>query len=198
MKRVLTFFVRYPVWANVLMFAIVGFGIISWSQMKYSFFPEIPPDYINVEVEYMGASPEEVEEGVVLKIEENLEGIEGVDRVTSVSRENFGTVIVEVLRGQDIHKVLQDVKNAVDKIGSFPKGSEQPVVYERKYRSHAMSVVLYGDTDLFNLKYVAEQIRDDFLDSPEMSQVNISGLPNIEFSIEVTEEDMRRYEMTFY
>ncbi len=197
MKRVLAFFVRYPIWANVLMFTIVGFGIISWSQMKYSFFPEIPPDYINVEVEYIGASPEEVEEGVVLKIEENLEGIEGVDRVTSVSRENFGTVIVEVLRGKDIDKVLQDVKNAVDKIGSFPKGSEKPVVYERKYRSHAMSVVLYGDTDLFNLKYVAEQIRDDFLDSPEMSQVNIGGLPNIEFSIEVTEEDMRRYEMTF-
>jgi len=197
MKKVLAFFVRYPIWANVLMFTIVGFGIISYSQMKYSFFPEIPPDFINVEVEYIGASPEEVEEGVILKIEENLEGIEGVDRVTSVSRENFGTVIVEVLRGQDIHKVLQDVKNAVDKIGSFPKGSEKPVVYERKYRSHAMSVVLYGDTDLFNLKYVAEQIRDDFLDSPEMSQVTLTGLPNIEFAVEVKESDMRRYEMTF-
>lgn len=197
MKKVLAFFVRYPIWANVLMFTIVGFGIIFWSQMKYSFFPEIPPDFINIEVEYIGASPEEVEEGVVLKIEENLEGIEGVDRVTSVSRENFGMVIVEVLRGQNIHKVLQDVKNAVDKIGSFPRESEKPVVYERKYRSHAMSVVLYGETDLFNLKYVAEQIRDDFLDSPEISQVTITGLPNIEFAVEVKESDMRRYEMTF-
>ncbi len=197
MKRVLAFFVRYPIWANVLMFTIVGFGIIFWSGMKYSFFPEIPPDFINIEVEYIGASPEEVEEGVILKIEENIEGIEGIDRVTSVSRENFGTVIVEVLRGQDIHKVLQDVKNAVDKIGSFPKGSEKPVVYERKYRAHALSVVLYGDTDAFNLKYVAENMRDHFLDSPEISQVNLTGLPNIEFSVEVTEADMRRYEMTF-
>ncbi len=197
MKRALAFFVRYPIWANVLMFTIMGFGIISWSGMKYSFFPEIPPDFINVEVEYIGASPEEVEEGVVLKIEENLEGIEGIDRVTSVSRENFGTVIVEVLRGQDIDKVLQDVKNAVDKIGSFPKGSEQPVVYERKYRTRALSVVLFGGTDLFNLKYVAENMRDHLLDLPEISQVDLTGLPNIEFSVEVTEADMRRYEMTF-
>ncbi len=197
MKRVLAFFVRYPIWANVLMFTIVGFGIISWNGMKYSFFPEIQPDFINIEVEYIGASPEEVEEGVVLKIEENLEGIEGIDRVTSVSRENFGIVIVEVIRGQNIHKVLQDVKNAVDKIGSFPNGSEKPVVYERKYRAHALSVVLYGDTDAFNLKYVAENMRDHFLDSSEISQVTLTGLPNIEFSVEVTEADLRRYEMTF-
>lgn len=197
MKRVLGFFVRYPIWANVLMFTIVGFGIIFWNGMNYSFFPEIPPDFINIEVEYIGASPEEVEEGVVLKIEENLEGIEGIDRVTSVSRENFGIVIVEVLRGQDIHKVLQDVKNAVDKIGSFPGNSEKPVVYERKFRAHALSVVLYGETDAFNLKYVAEHMRDEFLAMPEISQVSLTGLPSIEFSIEVTEADMRRYELTF-
>ena len=76
MKRVLAFFIRYPIWTNVLMFTIFGFGLISFSQMKYSFFPEMKPDFIEIQVEFIGASPEEVEEGVVQKIEENLDGIE--------------------------------------------------------------------------------------------------------------------------
>ncbi|MCP4713693.1 MAG: efflux RND transporter permease subunit, partial [Deltaproteobacteria bacterium] len=197
MKKILSFFVRYPIWTNVLMISIICFGLLCWSKMKYAFFPQIPPDLINIEVEYRGASPEELEEGVVLKIEENIEGIEGVDRFTSVSRENFGTVTVEVVKGENIHKVLQDVKNAVDKISSFPQDSEKPVIYERKYRAHALSLVLYGDTDLYNLKHVAEKLRDALLDTPEISQVALTGLPELEFAVEIRESDMRRYELTF-
>jgi len=97
MKKVIAFFIRYPIWTNVLMFSIVGFGLLCWSGMKYSFFPEIPPDIIIVEVELVGGSPEEVEEGVVIKIEENIEGIEGIERITSVSRENAARVTVDRL-----------------------------------------------------------------------------------------------------
>ena len=197
MKRVLAFFVRYPLWANVLMVSIVGFGLLAQSQLKSSFFPEIPPDIIVIEVEYIGGSPEEVEEGVVLKIEENIEGIEGIERVTSVSRENFGQVQAEVLKGEDIAKVLQDIKNAVDKIGSFPANSERPVIYERKFRSRVLSIVLYGEPDLFNLRHMAEVMRDELLDTEGISQVTLTGVPDIEFSIEVNEEILRRYAMTF-
>jgi multidrug efflux pump subunit AcrB len=197
MKKAIAFFIRYPIWTNVLMFSIVGFGLLCWGGMKYSFFPEIPPDMIVIEVELIGGSPEEVEEGVVLKIEENIEGIEGIERITSVSRENAARVTVEVMKGEDIDKVLQDVKNAVDRISSFPKASEKPVIYERKYRDDVMSIVLLGETDLFNLKYVADEMRDDLLAMPEISQVTISGLPRLEFSIEVTEADLRRYLLTF-
>jgi multidrug efflux pump subunit AcrB len=197
MKKVIAFFIRYPIWTNVLMFSIIGFGLLCWSGMKYSFFPVIPPDIIIVEVELIGGSPEEVEEGVVIKVEENIEGIEGIERITSVSRENTARVMVEVMKGEDIDKVLQDVKNAVDRIGSFPKNSEKPVIYERKYRDDVMSVVLMGETDLFNLKYVADEMRDELLAEPEISQVTISGLPRLEFSIEVTEADLRRYLLTF-
>lgn len=197
MKKILTFFIRYPVWANVLMFTIFGFGLIFFSRMKYSFFPEMKPDFIEIQVEFIGASPEEVEEGVVQKIEENLDGLDGIERVTSVSRENFGTVTVEIISGEDIDKVLQDVKNAVDRISSFPQGSEKPVIFERKFRSRALSIVLYGETDLFNLKYVAEDLRDKLLATPEISQVNIIGVPDLEFSIEVSESDLRRFKMTF-
>ncbi len=197
MRKVIAFFVRYPIWTNVLMFSILGFGLLCFRAMKYSFFPEIPPDMIMVEVELIGGSPEEVEEGIVIKIEENIEGIEGIERVTSVSRENSAMVIVEVMKGENVDKVLQDVKNAVDRISSFPRASEKPVIYERKYRDDVMSIVLLGETDLFNLKHVADEMRDDLLAMPEISQVTISGLPRLEFSIEVRESDLRRYLFTF-
>ncbi|HDL04787.1 MAG TPA: efflux RND transporter permease subunit, partial [candidate division Zixibacteria bacterium] len=152
---------------------------------------------INVQVVYPGASPEEVAEGVIIKIEEQLDGLNGVERVTSVSRENSGNVTVEIKYGADIDKVLADVKNAVDGINSFPEGAEKPLIFERKFRTRSLSVVLYGETDLYNLKFIAEEFRDNLLDSPEITQVDISGMPDLEFSIEVSEEDMRRYQLTF-
>lgn len=197
MNGVIAFFVRYRVWTNVVMFSIILFGLLFLAGMKFSFFPETRPDFLTVQVAYPGASPEEVEEGVVLKIEEALDGLEGVDRVTSVSRENFGVVTVEVLPEANMDVVVQDVKNAVDRINSFPLGSEKPVIFEQKFRSRALSVVLYGETDLYNLKYYAERLRDDLLATPEISQVDVEGVPRLEFSIELSEENLRRYNLSF-
>ena len=92
MQRLIAFLVRYPIWSNVILYSTLGFGLISFFQMRYSFFPEIESGIIAIQVVYPGASPQEVEEGVILKIEENLEGIEGIERITSISRENFGSV----------------------------------------------------------------------------------------------------------
>ncbi len=197
MQRVIAFLVKYPLWSNVILYSILGFGIISFFQMRYSFFPEIQSGIITIQVAFPGASPQEVEEGVILKIEENLEGIESIDRITSISRENFGSVNVEADFGVDIGRVLADVKNAVDRISSFPQGSEKPVIFEQKFRSRALSVVLYGETDLFNLKIIAENLRDELLATPQISQVAIAGLPNPEISIEVSEADLRRFQLTF-
>jgi multidrug efflux pump subunit AcrB len=197
MKKIISFLVRHPVWGNVILFSVLGFGIISFFQMKYSLFPELQSDFITIQVIFPGASPQEMEEGVVLKIEENLDGLEGVERVTSVSRENSATVSVEIVYGYDLDRALADVKNAVDQINSFPIGIEEPVIFEQKFRSRAISIVLYGQTDLFNLKIIAENLRDEILASPEISQVAITGLPALEFSIEVSEADLRKYEMTF-
>jgi multidrug efflux pump subunit AcrB len=181
----------------VVLFSVLGFGLISFFQMRYSSFPEVQSGVIQIQVAYPGASPQEVEEGVVLKIEENLEGIEGIDRITSISRENFGSVDVEAEYRVDISRLLADVKNAVDRINSFPQGSEKPVIFERKFRSRTLSVVLYGETNLYNLKTIAENFRDDLLATPEISQVAITGLPNPEISIEVSESNLRRYQLTF-
>jgi len=197
MNRLIEFFIRYRIWANVLMFSIFGFGLIAFNQMKYSFFPEMEPDFIIVQVVYPGAAPEEVEEGVILKIEENLDGLEGIERLTSTSSENFGVVNVEITSSADLDKVLTDVKNAVDQINSFPIGIEKPVIFEQKFRTRALSVVVFGETDLYNLKYIAENFKDELMATPEISQVAIQGLPDLEFSIEVSEANLRRYQMTF-
>lgn len=197
MSKIIAFFVKYKVWTNVVLFSIFGFGAIFVSMMNYSFFPEIPPDQINIQVVYPGASPEEVERGVILKIEENLEGLEGVERVTSTSKENIGTVNVEVEKDYELDDVLTDVKNAVDRINSFPQGIEKPVIFEQEFRSRAVSVVVYGSTDLYDLKYIAENMRDKILISDKVSQVNVEGVPELQFSIEVSEENLRRYGLTF-
>jgi len=197
MRKTVSFFIRYPIWVTVLFFGIIVFGLISLSGLRFSFFPEITPDIIQVTVAYPGASPEEVAEGVVLKIEENLDGLDGVERVTSVSRENVGAVTVEITDGADLDDVLADVKNAVDRINSFPEDAEKPVIYEQKFRTRSISVVLFGSADLYNLKRIAEDFRDELLDTEEISQVAIEGLPALEFSIEVSEADLRRYRLTF-
>jgi len=197
MRKIISFFVRYKIWTNVLLFAVFGFGLMALSQLRYSFFPESEPEIIIVQVAYPGASPEEVAEGVIIKIEENLDGLELVERVTSVSQENSGTVTVEVIQDGDIDKALADVKNAVDRINSFPADAEKPVIFEQKFSMLSLSIVLYGEADLYNLKTIADELRDEFLAAEEISQVEISGLPALEFSIEVSEANLRRYQLTF-
>jgi multidrug efflux pump subunit AcrB len=197
MNGVIAFFVRYRVWTNVVMFSTMLFGLLFFFDLKFSFFPETRPDFLTVQVAFPGASPEEVEEGVVLKIEEAIDGLDGIDRITSVSRENFGVVTVEVLPEAAMDIVVQDVKNAVDRINSFPLGSEKPVIFEQKFRTRALSVVLFGETDLHNLKYYAERMREDLLATPEISQIDIEGVPRLEFSIELSEENLRRYDLSF-
>lgn len=197
MKRVIEFFVRYPVWTNVLLVGVILFGGIVLSNLRYSTFPEIEPNLIVIQVPYPGASPEEVEEGVVLKVEENLDGLDGIERVTSTSSENIGRINVETLSGADMDKVLTDVKNAVDRISSFPLGAEKPVVFQQKFRSRALSIVLFGETDLRTMKVYAEDLRDRLISTPTISQVAIQGYPGVEISIEVSEADLRRYQLSF-
>ncbi|PLX23917.1 MAG: hypothetical protein C0600_13950 [Ignavibacteria bacterium] len=197
MRDIISFFIRYKVWTNVLLFSVILFGFLFYLNMTYSFFPETRPDLLTVQVAYPGASPEEMEEGVVLKIEEAIDGLVGIERVTSLSRENFGTVTVEITSGSDMDDVLRDVKNAVDRINSFPLGAEKPVIFEQKFRTRALSIVLYGETDLYNLKYYAERMRDRLLATPEISQVDTDGVPRLEFSLDVSERDLRRFNLSF-
>jgi multidrug efflux pump subunit AcrB len=144
-----------------------------------------------------GASPEEIEEGIVAKIEDNLRGLSGVKRVTSVSSENIGQINVEIERGFDMDLLLQDVKNAVDQINSFPADMESPVIAKLEALTLAFNFALTGDIDLKSLKAKAREVENDLLAVDGISKVTLSGFPEEEIQIHVRENDLRRYNLTF-
>ncbi len=197
MKQLVRYFIRYPIWANVLMVTVLILGFVYMRRLKTSFFPEVETNRITVDISYPGTSPEEIEESLILKIENNLRGIGGVERTTSESRENRGVVTVEVLDAYDVDEVYDDVKNAVDRISPYPSGAEQPVVKIAKIRTLALLIAIYGEADLWALKERAEEFRDELLNMDGVSQVSLIGLPDREIAVTVSERDLRRYGLNF-
>ncbi|QTD36619.1 efflux RND transporter permease subunit [Polaribacter batillariae] len=198
MKKIITYFIKYHVAVNVMVFAFFVFGILGALNMKSSFFPLVDSQLIRITLAYPGASPAEMEEGVVLKIEDNLKGIVGVERVTSVSRENAATVNVEVEKGKNIDLVLTDVKNAVDRVPSFPSGMEPPVIAKVESIRPTISFTISGDhVSLKSLKQYARNVENDIRGIEGISQVEISGFPEEEIEIAVRENDLRAYNMSF-
>jgi multidrug efflux pump subunit AcrB len=198
MKKIITFFIKYSVAVNVLILAFIILGTVGIFSMKSSFFPLVDSRLINITLAYPGASPAEIEEGVVLKIEDNLKGIVGVERVTSVSRENSAVVIVEIFKGQNIDIVLSDVKNAVDRIPSFPVGLEPPVIAKVENLRPTISFALSGEgVALKTLKKYARNIENDIRGIEGISQITLSGFPEEEIEIAVRENDLLAYNLSF-
>lgn len=198
MKKVISYFIKFPVAVNVLIFAFIIFGTIGAISIKSSFFPLTDSKLIQINLIYPGASPVEMEEGVVLKIEDNLKGIVGVERVTSVSRENAATISVETEKGKNIDVVLADVKNAVDRVPSFPSGMEPPVIAKVETVRPTISFTLSGDNiPLATLKQYAREVENDLRGIEGISQVSISGFPAEEIAISVRENDLRAYNLSF-
>ncbi|MGB3586193.1 MAG: efflux RND transporter permease subunit [Tunicatimonas sp.] len=199
MRKIIEFFVRYPIWANAILVIIVIFGALSYTNINKSFFPELPSNQIAIRVTYPGASPEEMEEGITIKVEEALKGITGIEEVTSTSSENSATINIETRDDYDLDEVLAEVKNAVDGIPSYPVGAEPPIVIKDRgsFSSRAAFLTLRGPNDLKALKEKAEQIESDLLNSGEISQVEVFGYPPLEISIEVNEATLQRYDFTF-
>lgn len=197
MKKIITYFIKYPVAVNVFIIAFVAFGIIGILGMKSSFFPLVDSQLISINLTYPGASPQEIEEGVVLKIEDNLKGIVGVERVTSVSRENSARVNVEVEKGKNIDVVLSDVKNAVDRVPSFPSGMEPPVIAKVESTRPTISFTISGENlSLKSLKEYGRIIENDLRNIDGISQVDLSGFPEEEIEISVRENDLRAYNLS--
>lgn len=197
MRGFINYFIKYGVAANLLMVGLLILGVVSMFSIKSTFFPEVESRIISIQIVYPGASPEEIEEGVISKIEENLKGLTGVERYTSVSSENSGTVTVEVFKGYDTDVILQDVKNAVDRINSFPVGMEPAVVYKQEFLGFAVNFALSGDVDLRTLKRYGRQVEDDLRAIDGISKVELSGFPDEEIEIAFRERDLRTYNLTF-
>ena len=198
MRKIVTYFIKYPVAVNILMIALVLFGLAGVWATKSSFFPLNESNILTIRMAYPGASPEEMEEGIVLKIEDNLRGLIGIDRVTSVSSENSAVITVETLKEFDIDVILQDVKNAVDQVPTFPSGMEPPVISKQEPRNEAISFTVSGQgVSLKTLKDIARDIETDLRAEEGISQVEVNGFPREEIEIAVREKDLRAYNLTF-
>ncbi|MEN8153691.1 MAG: efflux RND transporter permease subunit [Acidobacteriota bacterium] len=197
MKKIITAFVRFPFYSNLIVLFLVVAGVIGLLSMNKSFFPERSNRDIVVSMAYPGASPKEMEEGITTRIEEAVRSIVGILEMSSTSSENFATVRITTTGEFDIDSTLMEVKNAVDSISSFPVSAEKPVVFKQRASTRAMFLGLSGDVDLLTIKKYADQIEYDLLTSGMVSQINIFGFPQLELSVEVPEEVLRKYNITF-
>lgn len=199
MRNLISFFIRKPIWANAIIVITAMFGITAIVTMDSSFFPEQDPNRIGISVFYNGASPLEMEEGVTIKIEQALKGISGIEELFSTSSENVASVNIVAYKDVDLDEVLRDVENAVDGINSFPAGAEKPTIVKQRgfMNSRASFISLSGDVDIIKLKETAEKIEDELLNTDAISQVLKDGYPATEFSIEVEEEQLLRYNLKF-
>ncbi|MBM77049.1 MAG: acriflavin resistance protein [Crocinitomicaceae bacterium] len=203
MERIISYFIKFPIWANALIIITAIAGSLSLFLMPHSFFPELKPNRVYVNVSYPGASPKEIEEGITTKVEESLNGIEGIKEISSKSSENLSRVTITGYEGVEMDNLLQDIKNSVDGISQFPVGAEKPIVYGQTSRGMGgMSNVvgfysLSGNDNLWKLKEQAEIIEQDLLNSKAISQVEVVGYPPVIISIDIRETDLLRYGLTF-
>ena len=197
MKKLIEYFIKHPVLGNAIVALIFMFGLFAFMSIKTTFFPPEPSRSITISAAYPGASPEEIEEGITLKIEDNLKGITGIERVTSTSYENAVSITVEIRHGYDANVLLQEVNNAVNKISSFPVGMEKINVYKNEAREFVIALALSGDKTLRELKKYARRIERDLLSKDGISKVSLSGFPNEEIEVSFREADLRKYGLTF-
>jgi len=195
-KGVIAWFASNHVAANLLMLLIVAFGLVSASTIRKQTTPDFELRNVQVRVPYLGAAPQEVEEGVVIKIEEAIQDIDGIVKINSSAEEGLGTVTAEVATGEDINEILNEIKTRVDAISTFPGLTEKPVIYKQEVPIHVVFVSIHGNMDAFARKALAQQVRDELMTMPAVNQVQYLGDRDYEISVEVSEHVLRQYGLT--
>ncbi|MDZ7697168.1 MAG: efflux RND transporter permease subunit [Deltaproteobacteria bacterium] len=196
MKGIVAWFAGNHVAANLLMIFLLVAGVFTGLTMKLEVFPEFTLDRISITTEYPGASPAEVEEAIVQRIEESVAGLAGIKRIDSTAREGTGTVIIEVMPDWNLQTLLDEVKAEVDRIRTFPDEAEKPVVREMTRRTQVISVAIYGDAGESTLKRLAEQFKDDITNIPGITYAELFGIREAEIHIEISEETLKRHGLT--
>ncbi|MCF6174662.1 MAG: efflux RND transporter permease subunit [Victivallaceae bacterium] len=195
-KAILKNILGNPVLANIMMVLILVAGYLGAKSMTRETFPKFSLDIITVNVAYPGADPAEIEESICLRLEEAVEGIEGIKNIYSESSEGMGRLIVELNENASLLIAKDDIKTTVDAINTFPVDAEPPIVREIKFRGDVMALILWGDLPERQLKEAARQVKDEVVALPEISQVFISGTRDYQISIEISEENLRKYGIT--
>ena len=197
MRAVVAWFVRNTVAANLLMWTIVAAGVLTMPTLTQQMFPDVDVDTVSVVVPYLGAAPEEVESGVCTRVEEAIDGTEGVKDLFSTASEGACMVRAELLEGADLAKALDDVKNRVDAIDTFPEEAEKPVISANDPLRSVIDVVIAGRADERTLKRLGERIRDGIVSLPSVTQAELINVRPDEISVEVSEAALRRHGLTF-
>ena len=197
MSGPIRWFASNPVAANLLMIVMLVAGLFSIPTIQQQMFPELETHMIVVSVPYLGASPSEVEEGVCIRIEEELNGLSGIEKMVSSSAEGACAVTLELLSDQPIDRSLSEIKNAVDRISTFPDETEKPIVSHLEIQHNVLQVVVSGPAEERTLRYWGEKLRDGLVALPGFTNVDLTNVRQFEVSIEVSESSLRRYGLTF-
>lgn len=198
MKKLISLFVKYPFYGKAFILFFTLFGFLTMGLMNKSFLPVVESKIIVISIAYQGATPKEMEEGVVTLIENSLRGLPGIKEHSSVSRENFASVNVVIENNYDVDNVLYDIKNGIDGISNFPVGAERPVVAKMQTTTPAMFITLKAKhKDQLKLNEESQKIEDDLRMCPEISNITVFGLPKrMEMSIEINEDALEKYGIT--
>ena len=197
MKRLIQWFVENPIAANLLMVLVIVLGVVNMAQLNKEVFPGVETGRVQIAIPYPGAGPKEVEEQVVKRAEEAIADLDGIKKIESTSRQNMGTLIVEAINGYDIQRLLNDIKTRVDAISTFPNDAERPQISDLLWESEIMSIGVFGDVSEKVLKQAGEQLRDDIALLPGISKVRLQATRDDEMSIEVSEQALRRFGLSF-
>ncbi len=189
-------FARNSVAANLLMGILILGGLFTALTMKKESQPRIETNFVTVSMPFRGASPEDVEEGILIKIEEAIQDVEGIKELQSTARRGSGTVTAEIFNEYDIAEVLDDIKSRVDAIPTFPDNTEKPVVSRTRFQQRVMIITVYGDVSERTLKEFAKQTRNELVTLPGVSRANVLGTRDYEVSIEVSEYTLQSYDLT--
>lgn len=194
---IIAWFTRNPVAANLLMFGIFAVGAFSYSNINKKMFPEFNPNTISIVVPHLGAAPEEVEKSVILKVEEAIENIEGIKRMTSFAFEGQGRVSLELQSGYSMSEKLDEVQQQIDAITTFPSQTEKPIISKVEFQGNVLWVSVYGAMDRKNRQQLAQQVRDEIMALPEVNIAELVGNRDYEISIEVSEHQLKKFGLTF-
>ena len=192
----IAWFANNHVAANLLMIVLIIGGLVSAFTVKKETMPRIDPNQVTVTVPFLGASPGAVEEGVLVKIEEAIQDIEGIDTITSFARRSQGSVEIAVQQGYEAQAILDEVKLRVDGISTFPEQTEQPVITKSEWQQPVMWISVFGEVGERTLKEFAKRVRDEIVALPGVTRAEVVGQRDYEISIELSESDLREYGLT--
>ena len=191
----IAYFANNPVAANLMMVFIIVMGLASYFTIQRQMFPNVEINYINITARYPGASPREIEESILIKIEESLKDVTEIKKsITRVSR-NSGSIRLEIFPDQKLSDVLDKVKSRVDGIGSFPSAMEPITISQAEFRQDIIEMSLVGDYPLTELKPVARDVKNELLQLSNVSLVQLN-VPVDEISIEIAPSVLREYNLT--